>query len=373
MPVTINARMLMLAIGVNRLTTSFISLLCIGDSKAAFAPGRITRRIITIPPIHTTVAKMWEKWHKLNMSIFILHLSFVMCVNQIKGWVFYCLPPPLLKILVQLPLTSWMRSSTPASSFFNWSLYSSSLSCSSFTDMKRRKNVPHPHPQQPQVHPQASGVDWVPLGLHIFITPFLWVVVYIFSLLPKRLNTKKLIKYFSSNLINKIKKFTCYFGVAISLILSRTVLSSICNSFSYFLSDSKLVLFNTFSLNLPVPRHPQVHTSFKICRQFSNASSSMEYGIQYPFLSLLTRPDCLNIFRCCDTAAGVMPTSSAILFAPRGPLDFKRSIILTRVSTANTLNISAGANFIFLRSYLIKYFSIYLINIIKERICQTIF
>src|SRR3989338_8904706 len=53
----------------------------------------------------------------------------------------------------------------------------------------------------------------------IFITSFLWVVVYIFSLLPKRLNTKKLIKYFSSNLINKIKKFTCYFGVAISLIL----------------------------------------------------------------------------------------------------------------------------------------------------------
>src|SRR3990172_3051706 len=207
----------------------------------------------------------------------------------------------------------------------------------------------------------------------IFITPFLWVVVYIFSLLPKRLNTKKLIKYFSSNLINKIKKFTCYFGVAISLILSRTVLSSFCNSFSYFLSDSKLVLFNTFSLNLPVPRHPQVHTSFKICRQFSNASSSMEYGIQYPFLSLLTRPDCLNIFRCCDTAAGVMPTSSAIFLTPSGPLDFRRSIILTRVSTDNTLNISEGANFISLCSYSINYFSICLITIIKERICQTIF
>src|SRR3972149_4437948 len=285
------------------------------------------------------------------------------CDNQIKGWVFYCLPPPLLGILAHLTLSSWMRSSTPASSFFNWSLYSSSLSCSSFADMKRRKNVPHPHPQQPQVHPQAPGVDWVPLGLHIFITPFLWVVVYIFSLLPKRLNTKKLIKYFSSNLINKIKKFTCYFGVAISLILSRTVLSSFCNSFSYFLSDSKLVLFNTFSLNLPVPRHPQVHTSFKICRQFSNASSSKEYGIQYPFLSLLTRPDCLNIFRCCDIAAGVIPTSSAIFLTPSGPLDFKRSIILTRVSTANTLKISAGASFIFLSSYLIKYFSYYLITL----------
>src|SRR3990170_3425064 len=176
-----------------------------------------------------------------------------------------------------------------------------------------------------------------------------------------------MVKYLSIYLINKIKKFTCYFGVDISLILSRTVLSSFCNSFSYFLSDSKLVLFNTFSLNLPVPRHPQVHTSFKICRQFSNASSSMEYGIQYPFLSLLTRPDCLNIFRCCDTAAGVMPTSSAIFLAPSGPLDFRRSIILTRVSTANTLNISEGTNFIFLNSYSIKYFSNYLTILIQKR------
>ena len=296
-----------------------------------------------------------------------------MCVNQIKGWVFYCLPPPLLKILVQLPLTSWMRSSTPASSFFNWSLYSSSLSCSSFADMKRRKNVPHPHPQQPQVHPQAPGVDWVPLGLHIFITPFLWFVVSIFNLSVKRLNIKILIKYFSNYLTIKVKKFTYFLLCSISLILSWTVLSSFCNSFLYFLSDSKLALPSSFSLNLPVPRQPQVHTSFKICRQFSNASSSMDYGIQYPFLSLLTRPDCLNIFRCCDTAAGVMPTSSAILFAPRGPLDFKRSIILTRVSTANTLNISAGANFIFLRSYLIKYFSYYLNILIQKRNLSSVF
>src|SRR3972149_3254653 len=210
MPVTINARMLMLAIGVNRLATSFISLLCIGDSKTAFAPGSITKRIITIPPIHTTVAKMWEKWHKLNMSIFILHLRFVMCVNQIKGWVFYCLPPPLLGILAHLTLSSWMRSSTPASSFFNWSLYSSSLSCSSFADMKRRKNVPHPHPQQPQGHAQAPRVAWGPLGRHIFITSFLLIVVYIFSLSTERLNIKILIKYFSNCLNNKVKKFTYF-------------------------------------------------------------------------------------------------------------------------------------------------------------------
>src|SRR3990172_6232310 len=110
----------------------------------------------------------------------------------------------LLKILVQLPLTSWMRSSTPASSFFNWSLYSSSLSCSSFADMKRRKNVPHPHPQQPQVHPQAPRVDWVPLARHISITSFLLVVVYMFSLLTERLNIKILIKYFSNCLNIKV-------------------------------------------------------------------------------------------------------------------------------------------------------------------------
>src|SRR3990167_9233759 len=151
------------------------------------------------------------------------------CDNQIKGWVFYCLPPPLLGILAHLTLSSWMRSSTPASSFFNWSLYSSSLSCSSFADMKRRKNVPHPHPQQPQVHPQAPGVDWVPLGLHIFITPFLWFVVSIFNLSVKRLNIKILIKYFSNYLTIKVKKFTYFLLCSISLILSWTVLSSFCN------------------------------------------------------------------------------------------------------------------------------------------------
>ena len=127
-----------------------------------------------------------------------------------------------------------------------------------------------------------------------------------------------MVKYLSIYLIIKLKKFTCYFGVAISLILSRTVLISFCNSFLYFLSDSKFALLSSFSLNLPVSKHPHVQTSFKICRQFSNASSSMEYGIQYPFLSLLTRPDCLNIFRCCDMAAGVIPTSSAIFLTPSG-------------------------------------------------------
>nr|CAJ71785.1 unknown protein [Candidatus Kuenenia stuttgartiensis] len=179
---------------------------------------------------------------------------------------------------------------------------------------------------------------------------------------------KIVVRYLSIYLIIKLKKFTYFFGVAISLILSWTVLISFCNSFSYFLSNSKLAPLSSFSLNLPVSEHPHVQTSFKICRQFSNASSSMEYGIQYPFLSLLTRPDCFNIFRCCDTAAGVMPTSSAIFLTPSGPLDFRRSIILTRVSTANTLKISEGTNFISLCSYSVKYFSNNLIKILQKSV-----
>ena len=174
------------------------------------------------------------------------------------------------------------------------------------------------------------------------------------------------IKYLSNNLNVMVKKFVYFFLDSISLILSLTVLSSFCNSFSYFLSDSELAPLSSFSLNLPVPRHPHVQTSFNICRQFSNAFSSIEYGIQYPFLSLLARPDCLSIFRCCDTAAGVMPISSAIFLTPSGPLDFRRSIILTRVSTDNTLNISEGSNFIFFYPYLVKQFSNYLIKILKK-------
>lgn len=139
------------------------------------------------------------------MSRFTLYLHLISRNFRAKGWVFYCLPPTFWGILAHLTLSSWMRSSTPASSFFNWSLYSSSLSCSSFADMKRRKNVPHPHPQQPQVQPQAPKVVWVPLGRHIFITFFLWVMVSVFNLSGKRLNREKLIKYFSNNLIMKIK------------------------------------------------------------------------------------------------------------------------------------------------------------------------
>ena len=274
------------------------------------------------------------------ISIFILHLRFVMCDNQIKG----------VGILVFNPTPFWKTKSNLFYLDF-LAVFPSFVVLALFCF-----NEIHPQPQMFFL-------------LAIFITSFLsfyglWSKI---RLLSERANPMIVVKYLSIYLIIKLKKFTYFFGVAISLILSRTDLISFCNSFSYFLSDSKLAPLSSFSLNLPVSKHPHVQTAFKICRQFSNASSSMEYGIQYPFLSLLTRPDCFNIFRCCDTAAGVMPTSSAIFLTPSGPLDFRRSIILTRVSTDNTLNISAGSNFIFLSFCLIKYFSYYLSILIQKR------
>lgn len=203
---------------------------------------------------------------KLNYEqIYFIPLFFNRNIGT-KGWGLYCLPPPLFGTRTYLPLSSWMRSSTPASSFFSWSLYSSSLSCPSFADMKRRKNVPHPHPQQPQAHPQAPRVDWVPFGRHIFITPFLWIKIYGFNLLSLKIYLAVLIKYLSIYFNIKVKKFTYFLWDSISLILSRIVLISFCNSFSYFLSDFKLAPFSSFSLNLPVSKHPHVQTSFKICR-----------------------------------------------------------------------------------------------------------
>ena len=40
-------------------------------------------------------------------------------------------------------------------------------------------------------------------------------------------------------------------------------------------------------------------------------------------LSLLTSPACFNIFRCCETAATVMPMLAAMSLAPRGAMRFK--------------------------------------------------
>ena len=96
-PVAINKRILMLAIGVNRLDISFINLFTIGaDSKVAFALGNITKRIIAIPPIHTTVAKRWRTWLKLNINRITLFLHFVSRDIRSKGAevLIYWTPPP---------------------------------------------------------------------------------------------------------------------------------------------------------------------------------------------------------------------------------------------------------------------------------------
>ena len=170
-----------------------------------------------------------------------------------------------------------------------------------------------------------------------------------------------------------LKKIIYFLFNAIALIFSRTAVSSLCNCFSRFFSDAKLNSFNPFSRNSPEPRHPHVQTSFNICRQLSNASSFMEYGIQYPFLSLLIRPACLNVLRCWDTPAGVIPISPAIFLAPSGPLAFKSSIILSRVSTDNALIISEGSGFISASCYLIKYFSYYLIIRTRNKFVKCFF
>jgi hypothetical protein len=169
--------------------------------------------------------------------------------------------------------------------------------------------------------------------------------------------TKKLIKYLSSHLTTGSRKITYFSRALTSDILSLTFSSFFSSTFSYFTRDAKLALCSPCSLNLPVGLHSHVHTSFNIQRQFSSAASSIEYGMEYPFLSLRTRPVCFNTLRCWDTAEGVMSNTSAMLLTPIGPLDFNSSIILTRVSTPNALNISEGTDFISIGSCLIKYFS----------------
>ncbi len=74
-------------ISLTRLVISFIILPTIdSDSNVAFTLGSITRRIIIIPPIHTSVAKRWKKWLKLNINKFILNLPFVIPEIILKGW-----------------------------------------------------------------------------------------------------------------------------------------------------------------------------------------------------------------------------------------------------------------------------------------------
>ncbi len=174
-------------------------------------------------------------------------------------------------------------------------------------------------------------------GMHPQPQPFFFSAIIITSFLIKRL---------SNNLNIYIKKFAYFLEGSTSFTLCLTAVSSFSSSSSYFLSDSKFDLSNSISLNFPVPLHPHVQTSFSICRQFSKDFSSIEYGIQYPFLSLLTSPACFNILRCWDTAAVVIPIVTPIFLAPKGPWVLSSSSIFTRVSTLNTLNISEGSKFI---------------------------
>jgi hypothetical protein len=55
-------QILKFASGVKRCPISFISFPTRGaDSRAVFEPGRITRRVMKIPPIQTTVAAICRK------------------------------------------------------------------------------------------------------------------------------------------------------------------------------------------------------------------------------------------------------------------------------------------------------------------------
>ncbi len=298
-PVATNKRILMLASGVKRFATSFISLPTIGaDSRAVFEPGNITKRVIKIPPIHATVPKTCRRWLDASIHRFILNLRSKNSANRPKETgIFLYIPIPLGGIVQCSTYLDFLA--------FFLSLAGFLLFC--FSGM-------HPQPQS-----------------------FFFSAIIITSFMFKRL---------SNNLINCAKKIAYFFLDFSSFTLCRTVLSSLLSSFSYFCSDSKSAISDLTSRNFPVPRHPHVQTSFNICRQFSIAFSSIEYGIQYPFLSLLTSPACFNILRCWDTAAVVIPIVAPISLAPRGPWALSNSIIFTRVSTLSTLNISEGTIFI---------------------------
>jgi len=121
------------------------------------------------------------------------------------------------------------------------------------------------------IHPQPQEFFFSA----IFITSFQWIVVHEIGSSSTMSNLKTSVKYLSDKLNIIAKKFIYFFWDSISFTLSRTILSSFRNSFSYLFSDSKLESFNSFSLNLPVPPQPHVQISFNICRQFSIASSSI--------------------------------------------------------------------------------------------------
>gem|GEM_PF-6538056 len=263
-------------------------------------PGTITKKVIKIPPIYSTVPITWKKWLNASIHRFILHLRSKSSKNRSEGkgiFLYTPIPPGgTAQCSTYLDFLSVLVSFLSLAGF--------SLFC--FSGM-------HPQPQS-----------------------FFFSVILVTSFSFKRL---------SNNLNVYAKKIACYFEDFSSFTLCRTVVSSFLSSFSCFFNDSNSDLSASTSRTFPVPWHSQVQTSFTICRQFSNAFSSNEYGIQYPFLSHLTRPACFNILRCWDTAAVVMPIVAAISLVPKGPWPFSNSIIFTRVSTLSTLNISEGSVF----------------------------
>lgn len=199
-PVTIKTRILILAIGVNRLVISCISLPTTGaDSRATFALGSITNRISIIPPIHITVAKRWKKWLKVNISGFILPLRYRQHVEERR----------------QRALTLSAASFGTAKSSMRYLDFIGFLGIfSSFVAL---------------VLFCFSGIQPQPQVLFlspIFITSFLWIVVRGFDFLIEKTNPSKQIRRISKYLNTIVKKFTYLFLESISLILPRTILSS---------------------------------------------------------------------------------------------------------------------------------------------------
>ena len=154
-PVIINTIILMLAIKVNRLLISFINLLTRDfDSKTTFAPGSITKRIITIPPIHTTVAKMCRKLLKLCITKFILSLHFVIRDIKVKRMRFIVFNPiPFSKAKPQLSYFEFLASFLLFVAFLSFCFDG--------------------------IHPQPHGF----FLSAIFFTSFIWILILNFDIL----------------------------------------------------------------------------------------------------------------------------------------------------------------------------------------------
>lgn len=184
-PVIISTKILILAIEVNRLLISFINLFTRDfDSKTTFAPGSITKRIIIIPPIHTTVAKMCRKLLKLCIAKFILFLHFVIRDIQLnypatEGGVFkFDNPIKGMGFIVINPI--------PFSKAWLWLSYFelSAFLLFSVTFLLFCFNG---------IHPQPHGL----FLSAIFFTSFIWILVHYSDISSSIYYQDNLFKYFS--------------------------------------------------------------------------------------------------------------------------------------------------------------------------------